>query len=194
MFKNPIEKTAPIPADALRFNCADQTGSSWNERAIIAADLIKKAAFFNSGRVLSIADVGCGDGKLEASIGANLSPFEYQGYDLHPQAERFAPLDIKSDQLPREYDVIALLGVLEYIQDIQPILADLATKCRYFVVSHTCNPIGVSAEEIKRRNWITLLSKEKFEDELDRAGFILLDDAMTKNGKTIVWLCRGRIN
>ncbi|MBY5851261.1 class I SAM-dependent methyltransferase [Rhizobium ruizarguesonis] len=189
-----FRKKHSLPEEALQFNCAEQTGTSWNERANIAAELIRKAAFLDSTRWLSIADIGCGDGKLEAAIAPKLSTFTYQGYDLHPQAKRFLQLDIKNDPLPREFDIVVLLGVLEYLPDIQPVLRELCRKCRYFVVSHTCNPIGVSAEQIERRNWITLLSKEQFDAELDKAGFINLDDVTTSNTKTTVWLCRGSLS
>ncbi|MGR9357843.1 methyltransferase domain-containing protein [Rhizobium leguminosarum] len=192
MFKRlsrPFRRPATLPEGADEFNCGGQTANSWMDRANISANLIAKAAALSGSPQLSLADIGCGDGKLGPLVASKKAGFTYRGFDLHPQRKEITPFDLRKDKLQDRYDVIALLGVLEYISDLQSVLRHLRDHCSYLVVSHVSNRVGMSADEMAKLNWTTVLSKGAFSSELIRAGFSIVEDRTTANGQTVIWLC-----
>lgn len=188
--KDSRKRKLQVSDGALKFNCADQKAVSWNDRAKKSAKLIAKAALLLHKRSVQISDVGCGDGKLEEFISADVPNFTYRGYDLHPQAKNFKRINIQFEKLDRQCDIAALLGILEYVPDIHKALQNLATGCRYLVVSHACHRIGITSEQMAALNWVSILAKDDFEAELRRAGFLVIEDVVTENGQTVIWLCK----
>ncbi|WP_246289080.1 methyltransferase domain-containing protein [Rhizobium indigoferae] len=159
------------------------------DRANISADLIAKAASLSGRPRAILADIGCGDGKLGPLVASKRAGFTYRGFDLHPQRKGITPFDLRKDKLEDRYDVIALLGVLEYISDLQSVLRHLRDHCSFLVVSHVSNRVGMSADEMAKLNWTTVLSKGAFSSELTKAGFSIVEDRTTTNGQTVIWLC-----
>lgn len=47
----------------------------------------------------------------------------------------------------------------------------------------------MSAQEMAKLNWSTVLSKGAFSSELIKAGFSIIEDQTTANGQTVIWLC-----
>lgn len=159
------------------------------DRARISADLIVKAASLSGRSQTILADIGCGDGKLGPLVASKRPGFTYRGFDLYPQKKGITTFDLRKDKLEDRYDVIALLGVLEYISDLQSVLCHLRDHCNYLVVSHVSNRVGMSAQEMAKLNWSTVLSKGAFSSELIKAGFSIIEDQTTANGQTVIWLC-----
>ncbi|WP_245006891.1 class I SAM-dependent methyltransferase [Rhizobium laguerreae] len=184
-----IRRPATLPRGADTFNCGGQTANSWMDRANISAELIAKAAALTGAPQLTLADIGCGDGKLAPLVASRRVGLVYRGFDLHPQRKDVTPFDLRKDKLEDRYDVISLLGVLEYISDLQPVLRYLRDHCRYLVVSHVSNRVGMTVEEMAKLNWTTVLSKGEFSSELIKAGFSIVEDRTTANGQTVIWLC-----
>ena len=121
------------------------------------------------------------------SVASKKAGFTYRGFDLHPQRKEITPFDLRKDKLQDRYDVIALLGVLEYISDLQSVLRHLRDHCSYLVVSHVSNRVGMSADEMAKLNWTIVLSKGAL-SELIKAGFAVIEDQTTANGQTVIWL------
>src|SRR6266849_6474183 len=74
--------------DALgsNFNCADQESSSWEERGILAVDLLRNRLVSRGStrQPLVIGDFGAGNERLRRILGEQLGvPHEYRGYDLN---------------------------------------------------------------------------------------------------------------
>jgi hypothetical protein len=160
------------------FNLRTQRGANWTNRAAVAADLIIRHAPTNP----IIADVGCGDQKLQRALGG--FPCTYRGYDLNPQSRSVTRLDVLIDQLP-ECDLTALLGVLEYV----PVAQVLAkARSRAIVVSHLFPDYGAfSPALVRKRRWTSLLSKSEFELVLSQTGFSVRECVRTPEGKQHVW-------
>ena len=171
-----------------KFNIESQTSPGWLERSQKCAQLICSLGS-RLGSNPSLADVGCGDQKLRSYLIAENISFRYQGFDIFPQSSDVIRFDANLDDLGCGYDVIASLGVTEYI-NLPKFLSSMRKYCRFFIVSHVLrNPNQYTEEDLARLGWVNHLPAEDFEANLSLAGFNILQVAMTKNNKTKIWIC-----
>ena len=104
-----------------RFNCQDQTKSSWELRAEEAVRLLGKfSARIRAGdRRVQIGDFACGNERLRPLLEREIGPaFDYHGYDLHPQSPSVERLDLSQSVPARTFDAVFCLGILEYLPDV----------------------------------------------------------------------------
>ena len=176
-----------------RFNCGDQGGAAWLDRAEIAVDMLAGLVGDAGGHAgaARIADIGAGDGKFRRMLEARLPGARYQGYDIAPQSAETRRFDLDRDVLEAPVDVAVLLGVLEYSADLDRALARLRPMCGALIVSHAVsdrrhNPKGLA----RKLNWTTHLSEAAFSERLASAGFDARDRRVTTNGRSVLWACR----
>jgi len=173
---------------SFKFNIESQTSDGWLDRAQKCAQLI-----FSLEDVLaaspSLADVGCGDQKLRNLLMMGPFNFRYHGYDIYPQSSDVMKFDANKDDLGANFDVIASLGLTEYI-DLPRFLSSMRKRCRFFIVSHVLrNSDQYGEADLRRLGWVNHLSAEDFEANLLLAKFNVLQTRITKNSKTKIWLC-----
>lgn len=172
----------------LAFNCQDQDTPIWIERAKIAVELVASIEALPDR--ISVADIGCGDMKLKAMLEKVFSHLEYRGYDLVPQSEHVQKLDVEADPLSTS-DVVTMLGVGEYLSDLERTLDKVSNSCRWLVISHSINDnFKRSAAELQKLNWKRHLSSRQFSSSIESSGFHILDGKPTTNGKVMIWLCK----
>lgn len=177
----------------LSFNCSDQTRPSWFDRTEKCVDLIQDAVA-RSGRLV-ITDVGCGDKKLARSLASRGLDVEYRPYDLIPQSADVRKLDLHEQTPDAGSDVVTMLGVAEYLDDVSGILHRLAVGTRYLIISYTASDFSsYTAERLDELGWKHHLSQEEFERILTQAGFVIRKCVMTANRRTVLWLCAACIS
>ena len=177
--------------DIKRFNCGEQNDAAWVDRAEIAAEFISQASR-SAAKPQTVADIGCGDGKLGRILAQRGENISYRGYDLVPQSENVTRFNVDTDRLPK-FDIAVLLGVLEYSADIRIPLKMLAETATSLVISHAVSDYRkMSVTALKRMNWKTHLSSDEFSEKLTEAGFSIIDSRLTANQKSIVWYCARR--
>lgn len=172
------------------YNCDDQQRPAWYDRADKAAQLIAALPAAGAGRTLSLADIGCGDQKLRASLVRHGVAIRYYGYDRVPQAEAVRPFDAEYDALPSDHDVAVLLGVGEYLDDVPGCLRRLRAGASVLVISHTLAEPPRSPAELQRLGWRLHVSGDEFEKMLIACGWQPDAHCMTDDGKTRIWACR----
>ncbi len=177
-------------ASSAPFNLHEQDNAAWKDRARIAADMVANLPL-EGHRPVKLADIGCGDCKFAAEIGARMGEVLYRGFDLLPQSPEVQRYDISTEDLPESFDIAVLLGVLEYVEDVPAALERLRRSVRHLVVSHSVKDARPDPERSMRRlKWKTLMSEEEFSTALENAGFSIADRRLTANGKTVIWACR----
>lgn len=190
-----FEKSAyqvAIHDDERRFyNCDDQTTLSWLDRSEVAAELVALGTADIDKR-LEVADLGCGDRKLAQALAARGLNITYEGYDLHPQSSDIHRFDITRDTLPYQPDIIAVLGVLEYLQNARSVLVKLRSLAPKLVVSHVAGELHEMTSKASQLNWVPPRSTDEFTEELNASGWLIEEHRRTKDGKTNLWLCSGR--
>ncbi len=179
------------PSVNLSFNCADQTRPSWFDRTEKCIDLIQEVSA-ESGQLV-ITDVGCGDKKLAQSLISRGLNIEYRPYDLIPQSADVRRLDLHAENPDPGSDVVTMLGVAEYLDDVRSILRRLAGGTRYLVISYTASDFSsYTPEQLKNLGWKHHISQAEFEGNLTQAGFLICKCIITANRRTLLWLCATR--
>lgn len=173
------------------FNCAHQGLWSWLQRAAVCSELLLEVFKGHGG--LSVSDIGCGDGKLEPILRQCGLAQTYQGYDIRPQSDKVVPFDVHKDILPQGADLIVMLGVIEYLNDLPSVLASLATRAPYLVISHVIKQSAeYTPERCKELGWLNHLSRDELIACLNSATYDVMQDRMDKENKTILIACRSR--
>lgn len=173
----------------LPFNCGDQTAPSWLERANVAAYLIKGIAA-KAHTKISVGDIGCGDQKLRLALHDQGIACLYYGYDLMPQSESTMQLDVTKENLPREHDVLVMLGVIEYLEALPKVLLSLSSQARHLIVSHVLRKDSTySAEKRAQLGWINHMSHLEIESLFFEADFVIREYLLDKEGKTMLFKC-----
>jgi hypothetical protein len=176
------------------FNCADQATPTWLQRAEAAAELLAGVPC-RDGAPLLVADVGCGDQKLRAALRARGLRADCRGYDLQPQAPDVERFDVRTDALPRPHDVAVLLGVIEYLDDLQGVLARLTAQVPWLLLSHVVRQGGgYSDAQLRALGWRQHLAAGELEQVVQRAGGAVVGRRTAPDGRTVLWLCRSQRN
>lgn len=174
------------------FNCKDQGNLTWWERAELCADLLASLEL-RPGLEVSIADIGCGDQKLLEAIRRRGLLCRYQGYDLLPQDRDVVQFDVRSDVLPNAYEVVALLGVVEYLEQVELVFASLARQAPWLLLSHVIQQGEYyTAERLAELGWRNHLTSKELIRMLDRAGLTVVRRGMTSDNRTLLLACRSR--
>ena len=177
----------------LPYNLRDQEGLAWEARSHEATRLLREVAGEFLPGSIRFADIGCGNqrlrGALETEFGT--SRIAYQGFDVHPQGSDVIMLDLRKTPPPGEWDVVATLGVLEYIDDQGATLTRLASVAPWYVVSHVVSDSGLGREADRvRYGWTRLPSVKQQSDDLMSAGFSVAGQRLLDGGRTCLWICR----
>jgi len=149
--------------DFARWSDPESLEQAWDRRAAFAANFIPDGA-----RVL---DLGCGRMALR-----NLLPngCSYQACDLVARDAATIVCDFNAGEFPEaaaaEADVITMLGVLEYIVDVDAFLARLQRARRNVVVSYCATDFTGTADR-PALGWINHFSLSELALLFDRFGF-----------------------
>ena len=182
----------------LPFNLRDSASPRWDERAEAAAELLAT----NLGSIsddhdvgLRIADFGAGNQRLRRALADRLpEPHTYVAFDLHPQGEDVRRLDVV-DRLPEEpFDVVFCLGLLEYVEPLEPFIARLRERYAAHVLSYTIfdAPHPLTSSQRRERGWLTDYTRSAFERMAEGSGFRICAFRVTNQGRTAVWLLTPR--
>jgi hypothetical protein len=177
-----------------RYNLSDQKATSWLNRAEICVSFIQRDIQTREAERVDVADLGCGDEKLERLLASRLSRVSYQGYDIIPQSRRVIALDLNRDELPRHYDFITVLGVSEYIDDLRGFLVKMAGSADRLIISHVISDAGVyDGEALTRLGWRNHLSQDQLLSLLAECGWETLDSYLEPIEKrTFLAIARSR--
>ena len=179
----------------LDFNCADQASPNWQERAVIAVDLLRDslAAKETSAPTLTIADFGAGNERLRAVLAERLGqPHMYFPYDLQPQEPTTKRIDFAEEFPARRFDAIFCLGLVEYLPDLPDFFRRLAQACDSAIVSYALfdGSDKLSPEERRERGWMTDYTRGEIEGLLAAEGFAIHAYRATNRDRTGVWHAR----
>ena len=172
------------------FNCGDQDTLTWRQRAGVCVDLLERLDCAASSQG-SIADIGCGDQKLRVALRARGVTCRYQGYDVLPQDPEVESFDVQRDVLPIGHDLAVLLGVSEYLEDLDGVIGSLARQVPYVIVSHVLRQHDYySPERLAELGWRNHLSESETHELLGRNGFAVIEARFAPDQRTLVLLCR----
>ena len=178
----------------LSVNYQDQGNFSWRDRADKAVDLIAELASLLPSP-FNLSDVGCGDMKLKESLVRREINATYTAFDLHPQTDSVTELDINRSSLPKRCDVVILLGVAEYLDDLQGVFSRLAKQTTYLVVSHVVRErSNYSSTQLVSLGWKNHLSSSDFGVAITQGGFLIERELFTSNKRTMLWRCRAVVS
>ena len=139
---------------------------TWGERAGLAGRHIAPGS-----RVL---DIGCGRMQLRDKLPAGCT---YTPADMTRWSEEVHQVDLDRHEFPPgTYDVITLLGVLEYLQDPAWAVQRAAQSSTHLVTTY-CHPLPDTDMERRRNNgWINALSPDDLKRMLAQGGWRLGHD------------------
>jgi|CXWL01.1.fsa_nt_gi hypothetical protein len=173
----------------LPFNRDKELSGAWIERSIVAAKLVKEHVVDHYSRPLQIADIGCGDCKLKLALAKAEVRCEYDGYDICPASPQVARFDVRAADLCKPYDLVAMLGVVEYLEEPAKVLSRLSGNARYILFSHVvADEYQYSREQMKELGWNTHLYSSEIEQVITNSGMSLVVTKSIDNGKTRLWL------
>jgi 2-polyprenyl-3-methyl-5-hydroxy-6-metoxy-1,4-benzoquinol methylase len=183
------------------FNTRNQKAKPWLDRAEKCADILMPLLLEGEKErrregekerrregEKEIADVGCGDEKLCSMLKMREVDFSYQGFDLQPQSERVLSFDARKDYLPKRFDIVVSLGLLEYL-DIPAYLARVRLFCQHFVCSYVPSDRMPNQKERSALGWVNYLTEHEIERLLSSANFTIVDRRLTNDEKTVLWRC-----
>jgi hypothetical protein len=149
--------------DRQRWSAPSSYRSEWAARDAVAAHHI-----CDDARVL---EIGTGKGVFRQLVAGRC---RYTGADLQPLDEKTLVLDIENDSIPPgPWDVIVLLGVLEYLYDPLSALAKIGAAAQKVVFSY-CLPTGPNLQLRRRaRGWVNALSEENLASAMSVIGLSL---------------------
>ncbi|PWR22841.1 methyltransferase domain-containing protein [Zavarzinia aquatilis] len=150
----------------------------WRRRASIAAAMIPTG--------LTLLDVGCGAMYLESEA----APRRYIPVDMEAHDERTRVIDLNEKNLPIEWideaDVVALMGVVEYLDAPEILLKSLASRSKPIIISYSIQEARTEGREAKRNHWRNGYSSDELERLFSALGYAITDSAIfTKRQK--IW-------
>ncbi|MBC2777789.1 glycosyltransferase [Parasphingopyxis marina] len=136
--------------------------ADWDDRAGMAARWIAAGSH--------VLDLGCG---ARLSLKEKLPPgCIYQGLDQRSWSDEVIAMDLDTGDFPNgDYDVAAMLGLIEYLSGPAGVLALAAATARRLIVSY-CHPCeGGDPGLREKRGWINAYDNREFLQLLEGAGW-----------------------
>src|SRR6185295_17551290 len=151
--------------DRARWSNPASFEAAWDARVELAAQFIPAGA-----RVL---DLGCGRMSLQRFLPRGCS---YRGCDLAARDARTIVCDFNAGQFPSEgaaeADIITMLGILEYITDVEGFLTHLRSSKRDVVLSYCATDLTGSVDRASL-GWLNHFSLEDLAALFDRHDFVI---------------------
>ena len=131
---------------------ASYGGDHWDSRAKQAAHLVRDGA-----RVL---EIGVGKGTFRDEVKGRCS---FVGADLNPLDDQTLAMDLDSDALPAgAFDVIVLMGVLEYLHNLPAVAEKLRAGAPQVLISYCSIPGNAASAAVvsarRERGWVNDLT------------------------------------
>lgn len=137
-------------ADRQKWGAAVNYKADWAARSALAAPYVP-----NGARVF---EIGAGVGTFRGLVADRC---HYTGADLQPIDERTLVLDIEKDPIPSgPWDVIVMLGVLEYLHDPKAVLIKIGDAARSIVLSYCIPRDSNPLPQRRARGWMNALSEQ----------------------------------
>lgn len=150
----------------------------WRVRASIAASMIPPG--------LVLLDVGCGAMYLEEEAAPRL----YIPVDMDARDTRTRTIDLNEKALPAEWideaDVVALMGVLEYVNDPMTLVKSIADRKKPLLCSYNVHEARSARRDLKRGRWRNDYSTAEIEALFAEVGYSITDSAIF-TGKQKIW-------
>ena len=117
-----------------RWKIAKSTwGSQHPARARFVGSIID--ALSPSVSTKTLLDLGCGDLILSRHLSGKL---KYTPADIYKRSDDCIVLDLNKNEYPASfYGVIAAIGVIEYVNDVEGFFASLSAKCEALVCTYS---------------------------------------------------------
>lgn len=149
--------------DRQKWGASSSYRPDWAARGVLAAGYVRDGA-----RVL---EIGAGPGTFRQLVAGRC---HYTGADLQPLDPDILALDISIDPIPSgTWDVIVMLGVLEYLYNPHAVLRKVAAATQRLVVSY-CIPSGADPQPRRRaRGWTNALCEQDLTNTAATAGLLL---------------------
>lgn len=150
----------------------------WRVRASIAASMIPAG--------LALLDVGCGAMYLENEA----APRHYIPVDMDARDARTRVIDLNEQALPAkwidEVDVVALMGVLEYINDPAALVKSVADRKKPLICSYNVLEARSARRDLKRGRWRNDYTTAEIESLFAELGYAITDSSIFA-GKQKIW-------
>lgn len=156
---------------------ADSYRPDWDDRAKLAAKWIAPGT--------SVLDLGSG-GRL--ALGRYLaSDCRYQPADLRAWTLEVIPIDLDRGDFPDgPYDAVAMLGLLEYLQDPAVVLRRACEGGSAALITSFCHPQPDADWAFRhKRGWINAFDESEFEAMLNEAGWSIEERTLLKDNENI---------
>ena len=163
-----LERAAKGQADPDRWgDPASYGGDHWDDRARQAAQLVPDG--------LRVLEIGVGKGAFKALVKGRCT---YTGADLNPLDRESLRLDLETDPLPYgPFDVIVLLGVLEYLHKLDRVTDMLRDAAPSLLISYCCVPGEAASTQVRNarleRGWVNHLTAAQVRTQFGRPPFLL---------------------
>jgi len=138
---------------------------SWNERAATAVEMLRGPR--------SVTDIGCGAMTLKQYLPASTV---YIPVDCVKRDERTVVVDLNRSPVPgMRTEAATLLGVLEYIQDVPKLIAELAFAYPLALISYNAVDYGGDQQDALWNTWVNGYSSNELEAIFERSGWQLVE-------------------
>jgi hypothetical protein len=149
--------------DRQKWGAASSYRPEGAERAALAATFIA-----DGDRIL---ELGTGAGAFRDLV---VGRCEWFGTDLQPVLPEVQALNLECDQLPPgNWDVIVMLGVLEYIHRSTEVLTKIFHSCSKLVMTYCLSRSGDFGEVRSSRGWVNDISIDEIKSCATQGGFTL---------------------
>ena len=168
--------------DLTRWLDETQYEPGWQVRSVRAVELAKGARWF--------CDIGCGPQFLRRLLppGSVYLPADLRRWTPDP-----AEIELNAGRLPITYlelsDVCFLLGVLEYLLDVEGFLRVLRPRVDRVVISY--NPAELVPDDRAAMGWLNALTTEQLRETFHRGG-MELEHLEQLGGTQVLGCARGR--
>ncbi len=178
----------------LPFNLEDAGSHRWEERAEAAVELLVgnvEAICSDPAAGLRIADFGAGDQRLKRVLADKTDlQVSYAAFDIRPQADSVVEIDLSRELPAGDFDLVACLGLLEYLRDVPTFLGRLAARYPAALLSYSVSDHSepLTKRQRESRGWLTHYTTAQLEHELEAAGFARVAFRLVSQGRTGIWL------
>ena len=162
----------------------------WNNAASLSPDWAARAQFISRllPPGLSVLDIGCGGMDVERFV----SPKEYIPVDIAARDGRTIVLDLNAEPLPEDLlarpDVVVALGVLEYVEDVDRVLAAVARAGKPFLFTYCVVERNVGTDR-RADDWINDFTEADLTAKARAAGFDIVQRLVFNGAQLVLLAC-----